>query len=125
MDTPGANMRGHIWIGKFCVNKVMRDAVTKHVKNNQTHALAVMALTMKKTGEDMEGHTMRANDKVVKAMKKRFRSMYWLCKEMIAIDKYNSLVELEVVNGAYDDTGTGPTHNARPFAHDSRYMFVL
>jgi hypothetical protein len=99
--------------------------VTKHAKT-KTHIDAVTALTapVKSDGKgSMPYHSERANDKNLRAMQKRMRSLYYLCKECIAISKFNSLIELEEENGAYDDVvgcleGPHSSYTSRDFAND-------
>ena len=100
----------------------MRDAVTNHAKTD-VHKAALQAVAAPQKNNDMSAHILTSNQKNVNAVMKRMRSLYWLCKECLAISKFNSLIEMEEENGAYDDVvgcfdNTNATYTSHDFAND-------
>jgi hypothetical protein len=72
---------------------------------------------------DILSHVQDANANALSALQKRMRTLYLQCKECVAISKFNSLVELEEQNGAYDDVvdaldSSHCTYKSHDFAND-------
>eukprot|EP00733_Pompholyxophrys_punicea_P000634 Pompholyxophrys_punicea_v1_NODE_204_length_2775_cov_14.624265.p1 type:complete len:548 gc:universal NODE_204_length_2775_cov_14.624265:172-1815(+) len=93
--------KGGVWIRKPCRKKSAKKAIYRH-KNSAGHKISISAKQVPKT---IVQHEISLNEKVFTAMLKRFREIYWLCKEDIALMKYNSLLQLEEINGAYNEVG--------------------
>ena len=77
----------------------MNDAVLKHVKT-ECHKVA---LSCAKSADVMQDQRETLNDKEVRAITKRFRDLYYLAKSDHALSSLCDMLELEVLNGAYDD----------------------
>lgn len=93
----GLKHKEGVWTQVPCTNRRDRaGAVRKHNTSKQ-HLAAVAQLNVK----PMPDHLEEANERAVAALMKRFRSLYWLAKEKIAHKKFESLLELEELNGVY------------------------
>eukprot|EP00733_Pompholyxophrys_punicea_P001679 Pompholyxophrys_punicea_v1_NODE_933_length_1122_cov_2.798500.p1 type:complete len:277 gc:universal NODE_933_length_1122_cov_2.798500:196-1026(+) len=85
------------WTRKPCTNSDPAKAIRKH-KASKEHKNSIDAIQVKKSIPKLR---MEMNSQVVEVLIKRFREIYWLCKEKMPLMKYNSLLELETINGAF------------------------
>lgn len=104
---------------QFCVNKDMKDAVRKH-RNCVTHKGCVSGSASK----NMVQHSIDAQQKNLVATQKRLRIIYFLCKDMLALAKFNNLMELCELNGAFKGLPTilgngGVTYTSHDFVNDA------
>jgi hypothetical protein len=87
------------WTTKPCTNKNMNKAIQRHF-NTKIHLENARAARSLKS---IPQHVIATNQLEVLALTKRFRSLYYLIKGTRALSDYPGLVEVETINGAYDD----------------------
>ena len=79
--------------------------VKKH-GDSASHQQALEILKASATGVNGAASTTKnastLGQEVVEVMRKRFKEVYWLLKNDLALRKFASLLELEELNGAYD-----------------------
>eukprot|EP00733_Pompholyxophrys_punicea_P001063 Pompholyxophrys_punicea_v1_NODE_450_length_1903_cov_5.312102.p2 type:complete len:185 gc:universal NODE_450_length_1903_cov_5.312102:1756-1202(-) len=80
-----------------CTNKNQQQAQRKH-GDSEEHKKAVESAIVPKTIATIR---VEMNSKAVEGLMKRFRSVYWLCKNELSLNMFEHLIELEELNGAY------------------------
>lgn len=108
-----------VWTKLPCKNKDVAGSIRKHPQS-VTHK---QAIELRKV-VPMEDHVVKLNDRAFEALKKRFRSVYFLAKEDLAKNKLEKLLELEMENGCYaglEDLFTEhhSTYDSRDFLEES------
>eukprot|EP00734_Pompholyxophrys_sp_LG126_P000238 Pompholyxophrys_sp_v1_NODE_64_length_2597_cov_2.546814.p1 type:complete len:272 gc:universal NODE_64_length_2597_cov_2.546814:380-1195(+) len=69
------------------------------IETNQTNINLLWKYCLSK--KNMEVYEKEANSQIISALLKKFRQIYFLCKNELALRLYENLHELEVLNGAF------------------------
>ncbi|XP_067660021.1 zinc finger protein 862-like [Haliotis asinina] len=117
-DYCGQNKMSNSFTGGGC-NNFHTSTLSRHAQTSD-HQLSLIAKTKSQTTIEASVSNLVSNEEL--AVKSAIDTVYWLCKENIAIEKYGSLLKLLEKEGCTSvknlDVGGNATYRSRSLAED-------